>query len=135
MKPKNFFSITVLGALLAVAGCGKKDGGAGGAAANSAPQIPETPQEAASVIERQFVSAPPEARRNAQELSQAFRERQYESAVKSVIALESQAQTKEQKWAVYNSKIRLQQDIARALDSGDPNAKAAAELFKRRYGH
>ena len=130
MKAKHFISALALCCGLA-AGCGSDESESAAAATGGVP-MPETTEESAQVIQRQFVEAPPAIQEKAKMAEQALQQRNYQDAVVALSVLQQSARTKEQKWAVYNSQIQIQKQIAQAVASGDENAKAAAEFLRRR---
>jgi hypothetical protein len=62
----------------------------------------------------------------------ALKTRDYDRAAASILAVQRQKQlTEQQAQAAHNQMVRLQSDLAAAVASGDPKAKAAAELLRR----
>jgi hypothetical protein len=93
---------------------------------------PETPKEAASVVEQAFQPAAPEVREVAEVASEAMRAADYEKAVVSLHALKDrEGVTPSQGMVVYQSMVALEAQIVNAMDAGDPRAKQAYETLKK----
>lgn len=120
----------ILSGLLGVMGCGDKEEAK--KSVFDAPPIPTTQEAAAEMIRQEFKSAPPELQKNVDVAAQAIQTRDYEKATVGLYVLQAGAQTREQRLAVRQSMIRMQMDLANAIEAGDPKAKAAAEFMKRR---
>lgn len=120
--------VAIVLATFLLAGCG----GSGEEAGSAVPPVPETAEEAATTIEREFIEAPEEVKQNAKITAQAMQQSDWQKATVALYTLQQNARTREQRLAVRNSMIRLQQDLAEAIESGDPGAKAAAEFIQRR---
>jgi hypothetical protein len=118
--------VLIAGLLLATSGCSKsgKD--------ISVSTTPLQPKEAASQMQQAFVSASPEAKREADAASEYIRTANYEQAVQSLGSIKAkQNLTYEQGIAVYNSEQSLVARIITGVQAGDPNAKRAYELLKQ----
>jgi hypothetical protein len=61
----------------------------------------------------------------------ALKAKQYEEAAAMLLAVQNQKLTEQQADAARSQMARLQRDLAGALASGDPKAKAAADLLRR----
>lgn len=127
---KMNFSYSVSLSLLTVLlfGCGREDK----LAATSGIPVPETPEESATLLERTFVNEDPAIQKEAQTAAVAIKERNFQEAANSIMNLQQAARTPEQAHAALQSMRQFQADLARAVNSGDPNAKATAEFIARR---
>lgn len=114
-------------AVVLSAGCSKK-------AEDITPTAtPPKPQEAASQIQQAFVSAAPEVQTTANVASEALRTSDYEKAIQSLQSIKArQNLTYDQGIAVYNSERALEAKLISAMNAGDPNAKRAYEMLKKR---
>jgi hypothetical protein len=67
------------------------------------------------------------------EADAALRQREYEKAVKTMLAIQ-QAQLNAQQAALARQQmLNLQRNLANAIASGDPNAVAAGELLRQAH--
>ena len=112
---------------LALDGCGKPP-------ADATPTAtPPKPNEAASQLQRAFVSADVEVKNTANVASEALRTANYEKAIDSLQTIKArQNLTFEQGMAIYNSERALEARLIAGINAGDPNAKRAYELLKQR---
>jgi len=106
------------------AGCGKSS--------EDGLPVASTPDQAASGLEHTFAEAPPAVRADAMAVSEALRKREYEKAVVSLHSVQkAPGISLQQGVAVHNSSILLESELIKAIERGDPRAKAAYELLKR----
>lgn len=90
------------------------------AAATPPPATPAASIPASTDVQRSFAEA-----------DAALNAGAYEKAAQNLLAVQRQAQlTEQQAQAARNRMVGLQQSLAAAIASGDPNAKAAAELLR-----
>jgi len=130
-------SASTLSLLLAatLAGCGKKEPAPPAAAAPADPG--SAAQPAASAVAAPTASAPiPAASADTTAAlaasDAALKAREYDRAATAILAVQRQKQlTEQQAQAAHNQMVRLQGDLANAIASGDPKAKAAAEILRR----
>lgn len=116
-----------------LAGCGNKEEPAP-AAVPDQPAQPAAAAPATAAQQPTFSARPiptdPQAALAASET--ARRAREYEEAAQALLAVQRQQRlTEQQAAAARNQMIQLQADLAAGLASGDPKAKAAAELLRR----
>lgn len=76
-----------------------------------------------------------DAKRAMAEADAALRQREYEKAVKSMLAIQQAQLNAQQAAAAQQQMIALQRNIANAIASGDPNAVAAGELLRASHRH
>lgn len=115
--------------LLVLGGCSRSDDDSGKVTATN-------PKEAASQLERAFANSNPEAKQNADIVSEALRKGDYERAVVSLQAIRSGSNiTFEQGVAIHSSIVTLESKLISAMESGDENAKKAYELLKQFKRH
>ncbi len=113
-------------ALLILAGCGKPEGD------QSVTATPPKPVEAATQLQKAFVTANPEIKSTADTASAAMEAANYEQAIQSLQVIKArQNLTIEQGMAVYNSERSLEARLIAAMEAGDPNAKRAYEMLKK----
>jgi hypothetical protein len=65
----------------------------------------------------------------------ALKARQYEDAVKVIMALQAQQLSDQQAAAVHNQMVQLQGAVADGVARGDANAQAAAEMLRESARH
>ncbi|MBI4663655.1 MAG: hypothetical protein HY735_33050 [Verrucomicrobia bacterium] len=107
---------------------------AGGCSKSGEEVVPaaKTPDQAASGLDQTFATAPPVVRENVTAASEALRRRDYEKAVVSLHSVQQAPQiTLQQGMAIHNSSVLLEAELIKAIERGDPRAKAAYELLKR----
>lgn len=134
---KAFLALLVLGA--ALIGCSKKEevpppstpppaNPAPAAEAQPAPQaVAPTGPSAADLARMQQ-----DAQANLAAAQAAMRQREYDKAAQAIVTVQRYPQlTPQQSQAAQQSMYKLQSDLANALASGDPKAKAAAEILRR----
>ena len=130
---KSMLSITwqvcgLLAALLVCfSGCGKSAKDAPSSAA-----VPK-PAEAASQLQKAFVSAPAEVRNTAVAASEALRAADYDKTMQSLQAIKARKDlTAQQFMAVHESEVAMVARLLAAMEAGDANAKRAWEAYKKR---
>ena len=126
---KTLASIIALSVVIIWAGCSKKDSansapsGTDSAANQPAPSpTPNGPAPAAN----NPVSSPALA-----EAQAAMKAKDYEKAASVMVNLQRQPLTPEQAQVVRGQMVQFQRDLAAGVASGDPKAKAAAELLRQ----
>lgn len=88
-------------------------------------------KKAAAEIEKAFANSDSVSKQNATAVSQALREGQFDQAVVSLTAIQSQRPTNsEQLQAIQNSSVALQAELSRRIEAGDEKAKAAYKLLQ-----
>lgn len=65
----------------------------------------------------------------------ALRQRNYEKAVRTMLAIQQAQLTAQQAEAARQQMYSLQRNLANAIASGDPNAAAAAEILRGAHRH
>jgi hypothetical protein len=129
-------SASTLAFLLAaiIAGCGKKEPAPPAAAAadpGSAAQ-PAADAVAAPSPRAPIPAASSDTTATLAAADAALKAREYDRAAAAILVVQHQKQlTEQQAQAAHNQMVRLQRDLAGAIASGDPKAKAAAELLRR----
>ncbi|MBM3840304.1 MAG: hypothetical protein FJ398_20545 [Verrucomicrobia bacterium] len=115
--------LAALAAALIVCGCSKSG--------DAVPQA-NTPEQAAAGLDQTFATAPPEVRNNVSAASEALRKGDYEKAVVTLHqAQKAEGVTLQQGIAIHNSSVLLEGELIKAIERGDPRAKAAYELLRR----
>ena len=116
-----------------LSGCSKKE------AAVSAPETPVAPvAEAPASAPTPAVSAASAAAmtRALADADAALKAHAYDQAVQAMLAVQKHRQlTDQQAQEAHNRMVGLQSSLAAAVASGDPNAKAAAELLRQSAMH
>jgi predicted small lipoprotein YifL len=109
--------------LIAFPGCSKKGPSA---------EIPKSTKAAASQLEQAFANSSDErAKQQAAALANALEQRNYQQALESMAALRrTTARDFDQVVAVENANRRLQADVLRGVEAGDPNAIRTWQLMK-----
>jgi hypothetical protein len=110
--------------------CGKRTEQTPAIAGVETPAAPATPADpAVPSAPIAAVAASPQAA--LAESDAALKAKDYEKAAVSILAVQQQKRlTDQQAMALRNQMIRLQSSLAAAVASGDPKAKAAAELLR-----
>jgi hypothetical protein len=134
--------IALLLAAVVVAGCSKKQ-----EAATTAP-VPEpvaavpaesTPADAAAqpppgpVLDTSQMTG--DAKRAMADADAALRQREYEKAVRTMLAIQAAQLNAQQAEAANQQMIALQRNLAAAVANGDPNAAAAAAVLRAAHSH
>ncbi|HLH53765.1 MAG TPA: hypothetical protein VKY92_09135 [Verrucomicrobiae bacterium] len=96
--------------------------------ADAAPQQPTGPVLDASQMSGDAKAAMAEA-------DAAIRQREYEKAVRTMLAIQQARLDAQQAALARQQMINLQRNLAAAVASGDPNAKAAADILRAGRGH
>ena len=96
--------------------------------ADAAPQAPSGPVFDTS----QFTGDPKQAMADA---DAAFRQREYEKAVRTMLAVQQAQLNAQQAAAARQQMIALQRNLANAVASGDPNAAQAAQILRAAHSH
>jgi hypothetical protein len=119
---KNSSIVSGLVAALIVCGCSKS---------GDVPRA-NTPEQAAAGLDQTFATAPPEVRNHVSAASEALRKRDYEKAVVTLHqAQKTEGITLQQGIAIHNSSVLLEAELIKAMENGDPRAKATYELLRR----
>ena len=119
-------------------GCKKNDDGAAAssaAASQASPANPEQSNQASSPSAAAQPAGAPEAKAALADGDAALKARDYERAVADALALQRQQLTEAQSQAAAAQMVRLQRDLATAVASGDPKAKAAADALRASAAH
>jgi len=69
------------------------------------------------------------------EADAALRQREYEKAVRTMLALQQAQLSAQQAEAARQQMYALQRNLANAIAAGDPNAKAAADILRAGRGY
>lgn len=135
-------ALAVLASLVLV-GCGKKQAGTPtptaatpadtGATATAASEPAPAEQPAPAIVVNNINTADTKAAMSA--AAAAAKARQYEEAVKLMIALREQRLNEQQAAAYHNQMIQLQRNLADGVANGDPNAQAAAQILRESARH
>lgn len=111
---------------LAASGCGESSSESPSAAPVA------KPAEAANQLQKAFVTAPPEVRRTATEMSEALRTADYDAAIRSLQVMKARPDlTPQQQMALHESSAALEARLIEAMARGDPKAKAAYERLRK----
>jgi len=140
------WTLTALMAAGIVAGCSKKQPQASDSSAAAAP--PTTNAEAAPTATADAQPAPQapsgpvldasqmgDAKAAMAEADAALRQKEYEKAVRTMMAIQQAQLNAQQAEAARQQMYSLQRNLANAIAAGDPNAKAAADLLRASRGH
>lgn len=113
--------------LVAFSGCSKS------AKDSPSPAPVAKPAEAASQLQKAFVSAPVEVKNTAVAASEAARAANYDQALQSLQTIKARKDlTTEQFMAVHESEVAMVARLLTAMEAGDANAKRAYEAYKKR---
>jgi len=122
---KNSFVALALGASLIA--CKKQEAPPAQSQADTTAPAPATSPDSAPTV------APAPAA-NAQaalsDVNAAMKAKEYDRAVKSMLAVQTAKLTDQQAMEAHNRMIQLQKDLASAVANGDPKAKAAADMLR-----
>ena len=113
-------------------GCKKKE------ETSAAPPVPPANAEsAASPVAAPAANAPAtfDANKYFADTDAALKAKEYDKAVQSLFALQQQRLTDQQAQAAHNRMIQIQSSLAGAVLSGDPRARAAAEMIRNSSKH
>jgi hypothetical protein len=136
--------------LLIPSGCSKKAAEAPApapAAADAAAPADAAPAPAAVVQPAQTAPQAPtgpvldtsqmvgDAKAAMAEADAALRQREYEKAVRTMLAIQQAKLDAQQAALAHQQMINLQRNLANAVASGDPNAQAAANLLRASHSH
>jgi hypothetical protein len=118
IRMNNLQALAILTAVsLAFGGCARNNSG--------------DTKQAAAEIEQAFSKADAATKETVGAISEAMRQRDYDRAVMSLTAIQGQpVTTPEQLRAIQNSSIALQAELIRAMEAGDPKAKATYKLLQ-----
>ena len=135
---KCHFLRVVLGCVLVplwVSGCGKgKQEEFPASPPSATPVAPTASAPAAAARPNQPTAV--ENQKTFAEAEAAMKAKDYQKAVEAALVLQQQKQLSEaQAQAARNQMVRLQQQLAGAVLSGDPNAKAAADRLRQAAAH
>lgn len=90
------------------------------------------PPEVASHLEKAFEKAEAAVQQNVSAASQAMRNHEFEKAIVSLHTVQqSPGITLEQGLAIHSSAVALEQELIKAMERGDENAKRAYRLLKQ----
>jgi hypothetical protein len=76
-----------------------------------------------------------DAKRAIADADAALRQREYEKAVRTMLAVQQAQLNAQQAEAARQQMIALQRNLANAVASGDPNAAAAAAVLRAAHSH
>jgi hypothetical protein len=76
-----------------------------------------------------------EAKRAMAEADAALRQKEYEKAVRAMLAIQQAQLNAQQAAAAHQQMIALQRNLANAIASGDPNAIAAGQILRAGHSH
>jgi hypothetical protein len=65
----------------------------------------------------------------------AIRQKEYEKAAKLMLAIQQAQMDRQQAALAHQQMVAFQRNLANAIASGDPNAKAAADILRAGRGH
>jgi hypothetical protein len=139
-----FASVALSLMIVVVGGCSKKaDEPAAASASQQAATAPADAQPAATDQAAQAPSGPVldssqmvgDAKAAMADADAAVRQREYEKAVKTMLAIQQAQLNAEQAAAARQQMINLQRTLANAIASGDPNAVAAGEMLRAAHRH
>ncbi len=139
-------SVGLLAATGMISGCSKKQAQSSGTqpvasdvAATSAP-APETPTADAAaqpptgpVLDASQMEG--NAKQAMAEADAALRQKEYEKAVRTMLAIQQAQLNAQQAAAAHQQMLALQKNLALGVASGDPNAIAAAQLLRAGRSH
>lgn len=127
MNPRSHFQKNSLALLLClfIAGCGKKD-----EASTSSSAAPSTAATAPAENNSQPTGAVIDAKPVLAKIDSAYKAREYDEAAEALLALQRQKLSEQQALEARNRMIQFQRDLAGAVASGDPKAKAAADKLR-----
>lgn len=140
--------LSLLSAAALMAGCSKKPQATPAAQAtdtNQAPAADAQPADATAQAQAQ-PQAPTgpvldtsqmsgDAKAAMADADAAMRQREYEKAVRTMIAIQQAQLNAQQAAAAHQQMINLQKSLAQAAASGDPNAQAAAQILRASHAH
>jgi hypothetical protein len=111
--------------VLAFAGCGKKED-----TAAPAPSVPANAGTASAENNAQSGGPVIDAKPVLAKIDTAYKAKQYDEAAEALLALQRQNLSEQQALEARNRMIQFQRDLAGAVASGDPKAKAAADKLR-----
>jgi hypothetical protein len=125
----------------ALLGCSKKDqpapaqptSTAAAPAADAQPADATAQQPSGPVLDASQMTGDPKAAMA--EADAAIRQREYEKAVRTMLAIQQANLNAQQAAQAHQQMLNLQRNLANAVASGDPNAKAAVEILRASRGH
>ena len=149
-KVRGFYHVRVWALLalistIAFSGCSKKSvptAGDSSAAAAAPAATNDTAAAAATEPTSQAPTGPAldasqmgDAKQAMADADAALRQRDYEKAVRTMMAIQQAQLSAQQAEAARQQMYNLQRNLANAVASGDPNAKAAADILRASRGH
>ncbi len=111
--------------VLIIASCGKKED-----TAAPAPSTPASSASAPAENNAQSGGAVIDAKPVLAKIDTAYKAKQYDEAADALLALQRQKLSEQQALEARNRMIQFQRDLAGAVASGDPKAKAAADKLR-----
>ncbi|MBW8863894.1 MAG: hypothetical protein JF609_03035 [Verrucomicrobia bacterium] len=128
-------TLPALIAAAAITGCSKKAEPPAAVVAPAADTTPATapaPAAPARATATSPIAPSTDLKKSYAEMDAALKAKAYEKAVQAMLAVQQQRQLTEQQAAEARAQmVGLQQNLAAAIASGDPNARAAADLLRR----
>ena len=138
-------SLSIVALCGACFGCSKKQQSAADSQPAAAPVAaspgPETPTPDAAAAQQpsgpvlDTAQMEGDAKRAMAEADAALRQREYEKAVRTMLAIQQAQLNAQQAQAARQQMIALQRNLANAVASGDPNAAAAAQILRAAHSH
>lgn len=110
-----------------------EDTNAAVAAAQATPAADAPPQPSGPVLDTSQMAG--DAKQAMADADAALRQKQYEKAVRTMLAIQQAQLNAQQAEAARQQMIALQRNLANAIASGDPNAVAAGQLLRASHGH
>jgi hypothetical protein len=142
-------ALSLLSAEALITGCSKKPEATPAAQVTSATDTNQTPAadaqpaDAAAQAQPQAPTGPVldtsqmsgDAKAAMADADAAMRQREYEKAVRTMLAIQQAQLSAQQAAAAHQQMINLQRSLAQAAASGDPNAQAAAQILRASHSH
>jgi len=125
--------LSILIAASAITGCSKKAEQPAAAVTPSADTTTApAPAPTAPTARAAAIPVSTDVKKSFAEMDAALRVKAYEKAVQTMLAVQQQRNLTEQQAAEAHAQmVGLQQNLAAAVASGDPSAKAAADMLRR----
>ena len=132
-RARSFVMFTTILLAVLINGCGKQESAAPPSENNPANSTPASDQPAAPAANRAAAPASTDAAASLAAAQAAMQAKDYERAAAALLAVQQQRQpmTAEQGQALRDQMVLLQQNLAAGVASGDPKAKAAADLLRK----
>ncbi len=137
-------ALTLLASVAVIAGCSKKETPAAATPTQAPTQEVATATEPAAGQEAPQPAPGPvldtsqmtgDAKQAMADADAALRQREYEKAVRTMLAIQQAQLNAQQAEAARQQMMALQRNLANAVASGDPNAAAAAQILRAAHSH